>query len=1186
MANTLGASLQNALNDFLAPLKVASSSTSRLHGLLDMLGLTDAVSSNASVKQIIGNAAALADKIAAFEPGKLDSLDGVQSLVAIGGEARTVLQQLQSIQDPALAGLATTLAEELLALLLASYLRRLHPTAFRVAALLTLIESREAGVVEPAVVQGDSTVRYARVRDRFNFSAIQGLLSSPAQTLKDAYLPNGMATGVDARNGAQQLFPQLAFLAGILGLSWRIDSEPVTPDPTPPPLDDQSLELDHVGSENLDENAVSLPPVPIPDEFYDKYYSTFTLVLRPPTSDGTPGVSIKVMASSLRHPGTVAGYIVTLAGTLNSVDALGVWSLSLSANGQVPAFVVGPTGITLAAGSSPVTDGAAHVLLQSIPPAGSTAPAFILGGADSSRIEVGTLKFATDLLYGPDRKAIEISTDASSAALVIAPGDGDGFLAEIIPADGLRTQFNLGLVLSSDKGLTLRGSAGLEADIPIGLSMAGVSLSSVHLSLQASEGALNAEISAGLSASIGPVRAVLDRIGLAGTLSFPQGGGNLGAANLDLGFKPPSGIGLSVEAQGVLTGGGFLFHDEAQQLYAGVMQLSLHEQITLKAFGLIATRMPDGSRGYSLIIFITAEDFRPIPLGLGFTLQGIGGMVAVHRTFDENALREGLKSDTLSQLLFPRDPVGNAPAIIRALASAFPPMRGSYLLGILARIGWFTPTLIQMDLALILQFGARERLLVLGRISSLLPSPDNDLVRLNLDVMGVLDFDQGTASVDGVLVDSRLVHKFALTGAMAMRARWSSGPGSGFVLAVGGFNPRFAPPAGVPPLARVAIALCSGDNPRLTCEAYFALTSNTVQFGARAALYAAAYGFSVQGDVGYDVLLQIAPLHFIADFHASVQLKHGSSNLFSVSLAGSLEGPRPLRVSGKASFSIFWCDFSVRFDKTLIDGEPPPPPLGVDVLAALKAALSTAQSWTTQLPAERTHGVALRTLTPGTTLILDPLGRLAVKQQVAPLNSARDIDLYGGAPVIGNRRFTLAATLNGQPLQTTQTLRDQFAPAQLFAMSDDEKLAAPSFEQMDAGLVFGSDAVSFDATQLVAANLQYESIVIDAPIPEGAPLPPSQTYVLQPAQLAFHSLTGAAARAPVRRVGRARFRTPDAAPAVSLAKPAWDIVPLDGGAPAPVDPAVRTWSEHLAVLNSLNRAGAHWQLVPANEVTA
>ena len=102
------------------------------------------------------------------------------------------------------------------------------------------------------------------------------------------------------------------------------------------------------------------------------------------------------------------------------------------------------------------------------------------------------------------------------------------------------------------------------------------------------------------------------------------------------------------------------------------MQLSLREQITLKAFGLIATRMPDGSRGYSLIVFITAEDFRPIPLGLGFTLLGIGGMVAVNRTFDEDVMREGLKSGTLGTLLFPRDPVGNAPEMIRNLVERLP----------------------------------------------------------------------------------------------------------------------------------------------------------------------------------------------------------------------------------------------------------------------------------------------------------------------------------------------------------------------------------------------------------------------------------------------------------------------------------------------------------------------------------
>ena len=270
-----------------------------------------------------------------------------------------------------------------------------------------------------------------------------------------------------------------------------------------------------------------------------------------------------------------------------------------------------------------------------------------------------------------------------------------------------------------------------------------------------------------------------------------------------------------------------------------------------------------------------------------------------------------------------------------------------------------------LDLALILEFGARTRLLVLGRISALLPSPDNDLVRLNLDAIGVIDFDQGTASIDAVLVDSRLAHKFALTGAMALRARWGSGPGSSFVLAVGGLNSHFAPPAGLPALQRVAIALSSGDNPRLTCDAYFAITSNTVQFGAHAQLYAAAYGFSVEGDIGYDVLIQIAPLHFVADFHAKVQLKHGSSNLFKVSVDGELEGPRPLRVSGKASFSIFWCDFSVRFDKTLVDGEAPPPPPAIDVLAQLKQALASPQSWSAQTRAGPHPGRGAASLAAG-----------------------------------------------------------------------------------------------------------------------------------------------------------------------------------------------------------------------------
>jgi len=709
-----------------------------------------------------------------------------------------------------------------------------------------------------------------------------------------------------------------------------------------------------------------------------------------------------------------------------------------------------------------------------------------------------------------------------------------------------------------------------------------VTLSDCHLAIRAADGALTGEASLTLSGRLGPVKAVIDRIGMAARLSFGEEGGSLGVADLDLGFKPPSGIGLVVEAAGVATGGGFLFYDGAQKLYAGVLEISLSEVFTLKAFGLITTQLPDGSPGFTLVIFLTAEDFQPIQLGMGFTLNGIGGMLAVNRTFDEEALRDGMKSGILASILFPRDPVANAPAVINALSVAFPARRDAYLFGVLVKIGWFTPTLVAFDLALILEIGVRRRLLVLGRVSALLPSAENDLVRLNLESVGVIDFDEGTVALDAVLVDSRLVHKFVLTGGMALRARWSDGAGSSFVLAVGGLNPRFAPPAGLPALDRVAIALSAGDNPRITCAAYFAITANTLQFGAHAELYAAAYGFSIQGDIGFDVLIQYRPLHFIAEFHASVQLKRGSSSLFQVTVDGCLEGPRPLRASGKASFEICLCDFSVRFDKTLVEGEPPPPPPAIDVLALLREALADPHGW--QAKSETSHGVALRNLPTGDALIVDPVGRLELRQQVVPLNTARDVDLFGGAPVSGDRRFSLAATLNGAPLQAT-AVREQFAPSQYHDLTDDEKLTGPSFQEMDAGIAVGDTAIAFAEAEIVPSPIEYDSIVIDDLEQEPA-ADDDDRFKLEANALQPLTLTGAAARAPVRRVGQARFRNAAAPPAVTMNPMEWRIVSVDHRTPIAAPVEAKSWIEQSAALATLNREGVRWQLVPAHELAA
>src|SRR5262249_39498625 len=144
--------------------------------------------------------------------------------------------------------------------------------------------------------------------------------------------------------------------------------------------------------------------------------------------------------------------------------------------------------------------------------------------------------------------------------------------------------------------------------------------------------------------------------------------------------------------------------------------------------------------------------------------------------------------------------------------------------------------------------------------------------------------------------------------------------------------------------------------------------------------------------------IQLLPFHFLADFRASVQLKRGSSNLFKVSVSGELEGPLPLRASGKASFEILWCDFSVKFNATLADGGTPNDVILIDVLTVLVAALEDPKAWQAQLPTGVNQLVGLRQPAGGDVL-LHPLGTLSVRQSIVPLNLMRDIDHVGtGTP--------------------------------------------------------------------------------------------------------------------------------------------------------------------------------------------
>src|SRR5829696_4640144 len=842
MSNHLLNTLAGEIAKFTAPLAAAVESPHALDRLLAEVGARTAEMALGNERQTVVAALAavndLQTQIDALAAEPSPSLESIAALLDVSDQALAAVRALHGfgVEADAFADLGKDLA----AYLLSVYMRAWHPLAYSLAWLATLVQPAHEPEPRQPVVRVDELVRDSFNIDRFRFGRLPDLLRDPAATLRSEYgSPSDDPVGF-----ARKLFPRLYLMLSVLGVPCRYG-------------------LDPEGMESLGEAAPFLEDALI-------IYADDLLA-------GAAAEAGVVLNPSPAERGDL-GLVLSPFGTLTSKKEVGGWSVEPGLTGAIDVVAYGRHGLTLLA--DPATTEVTGSLVATLP-APEQGPAYALGAPDGSRLEVGGAQLKLETALSEARQTLALSADVTSSKIVIAPGDGDGFLRSILPADGLEAKFDLGLAWSNERGLTIRGSGSLDATLPVNISLRDVlKVPTIHLRLLASDADLRGEVSASVGLSIGPVNVVVEQIGLAATLTFPEGGGNLGEANLSVGFKPPKGAGLSIDAN-VVVGGGYLSFDPEKQEYSGILQLEIADKIAVKAIGMLMTRMPDGGKGYSLVAIIFTEGFAPIQLGFGFALTGIGGLLAINRTFDESFLRAGLKNHSLDSLLFPKDPVRNAPQILSNLNRVFPVARGHHLFGPVFQIAWGTPPLITADVALVFEVGARLRMLILAQIAAILPRQDNDLVRLKMDAVGVVDFDQGTAELDATLHDSRLLKKFVLTGDMAMRVKWEGSPN--FALAVGGLHPAFNPPRGFPKLERIAINLSSGDNPRLRCEAYFALTSNTVQFGARAELYAAAAGFSIHGQIGFDVLIQFDPFSFLAEFHAHLQLKRGSTNLFKVS---------------------------------------------------------------------------------------------------------------------------------------------------------------------------------------------------------------------------------------------------------------------------------------------------------------
>jgi len=818
-------------------------------------------------------------------------------------------------------------------------------------------------------------------------------------------------------------------------------------------------------------------------------------------------------------------------------------------------------------------------------PNGRRERLFVVGPKSGTRVELERPRIrATLAAAGP-----QVAIGAEQARLFVDPAGTDGFLADVLRplGDGFTAETPLGVGWDPDRGLHLEAGDSLELLIPIGRSLGPLDVSYVRLGLErAGEGdetGITLGFTTSLSAQLGPATAIIDDIGLRLTITFPDDGGNTGLGDVRLGFAPPKGVGISLDTPAV-SGGGYLYFDPDNERYAGVLQIDLGV-VSVSAIGLITTRLPGGASGFSFLLLLTGE-FPPIQLGFGFTLDGLGGLVGIHRTALEAPIRDGVRDRTLDSILFPEDPLANAPRIVRDLRRVFPPTRNQYVFGPMAMLGWGGgPTKISLEVALILTLPSPLVLIIVGQLRARMPSEKTALVSINLDAAGAINFTERRAWIEAAFFDSRIT-LYVLTGESAMRASWGSRPG--FALAAGGFHPAFAPPQGFPTLERLQISLTSGNNPRLSLSVYMALTSNSVQFGALAEVYASALGFTVQGHLGFDALFYFSPFRFVIFVSAGVSVSRNSSTLFEIGLDLRLEGPSPWYVRGEAVFRVLF-EISVSFEKTF--GKPSPGELpSSDAWIELRQALASESSWSAQLPSEGAMLVTVRKV-ESDRVLAHPAAVLTVRQRVIPLGI--EIDLLNQLEVRGHRLFEITDVVFGEGATATsgeaRGVEDHFAPGQFLRMTDQEKLSAPSFEEFESGVEVAADVSTRDDAP-VTASFGYETVVVDRREEERQ----QGLHSLSAERLAAAARSSRAAGSRLAKAGGGRYAGDDKM-RVAVADRRFtiastdDLAAADGaGGPEPMRASSHAAARAALRRHERSRAGekGRWQVLGDHEVEA
>lgn len=683
-----------------------------------------------------------------------------------------------------------------------------------------------------------------------------------------------------------------------------------------------------------------------------------------------------------------------------------------------------------------------------------TDPWLLLGFGNGPKLTLDAMSLTVDAAVTGSAPELCVGLGFEDLRLSINLGESDSFVAEALPLDALELAFSADLTWSSVSGINLQAAGPSELSIPLNLTLGPITVPHLTIGVAPLEDRIELEFTISAGANLGFMQAVVEGIGVRSTLaSVSNGTGALGDMDLDVAFKPPSGLGLAIgNPDGPIGGGGYLYVDRDAGRYEGILHLKI-VKIGITAVVIIDTQaLESGAWSMFFALFI---ELPSIQLGFGISLDGVGGVAGIHRSLDPDALLAAVRSGAMDTVLFPENPIADAPVVIDTFRNLFPPAQGRYVFGPVVKLGW-AKGVVSAELGTVIELPDPILVAILGSISIALPRlpapsedapPDDDIPRsiiaLRLDVAGVFDFEAGTIAIDAFLHDSSIAG-FPIEGGMALRAGFKNNPM--FILAVGGFHPGFPQPENFPIIPRLAMRIEIASVIEISCEAYFAVASNTVQFGAAIRLLADIEIFRIEGEFEFDALFEFNPFRVDFDLNMFVSVQAVGVDLLSIRLAGTADGPKPWEITAIAEVNIIGYRDGIEINERNGPDEQEPALPPADVFDLMIAALEHPDAWEVVSPAASPVLLAeAGDLSPG----IAPDGRLTISQSVAPLDTL--VDRHGTNPQVVHNKFLL--DLQAGPDALTGTVTDWFAPGHFrdLGQTDQAQLSAPSFEQMPAG---------------------------------------------------------------------------------------------------------------------------------------